>query len=165
MVIPQKETHVKGKVAEMLNFLVVLALYIAFALFFGYNDGKREKTQRNNRIEGVERMTTAEVIQRRRRELGLTLEQVGEAMGVDKSTVRKWEKGIVANMRRDKIARLAEVLQIEPMALIAPEESEAEARLRDWRTSLYIAYERAPEYTRRAICDMLKIEYLETEGE
>lgn len=110
-------------------------------------------------------MTTAEVIQRRRKELGLTLEQVGEAMGVDKSTVRKWEKGIVANMRRDKIAKLAEVLQIEPMALVAPEESEAEARLRDWRTSLYTAYENAPEYTRRAICDMLKIEYLETEGE
>lgn len=113
-------------------------------------------------------MTTAEVIRQRRKELGLTLEQVGEAMGVGKSTVRKWETGIVANMRRDKIAKLAEVLQLEPIELIAPDETEAEAQQRDWRAQLYSAYAVAPDYIQRSICDMLKIEYLppkETEEE
>lgn len=33
-----------------------------------------------------------------REEHGLTLEQVGEAVGVGKSTVRKWETGIIANI-------------------------------------------------------------------
>lgn len=50
----------------------------------------------------------------RRKQLGLTLEDVGKAVGVTKSTVRKWETGLIANMRRDKIQKLAEVLQISP---------------------------------------------------
>lgn len=45
---------------------------------------------------------------------GLTLEEVGKAVGVGKSTVRKWETGAIANMRRDKIAALAAVLDTTP---------------------------------------------------
>jgi len=59
------------------------------------------------------------IIKNRRGELGLTLEQVGKAVGVGKSTVKKWESGFIANMRRDKIAKLAEVLQIDPFVLIS----------------------------------------------
>ena len=54
----------------------------------------------------------------RRKELGLTLEQVGDAVGVGKSTVRKWENGIIKNMGRDKIAALASVLQMNPVDLV-----------------------------------------------
>lgn len=50
----------------------------------------------------------------RRQQLGLTLEEVGTAVGVTKSTVRKWETGTIANMRRDKIQKLSEILQISP---------------------------------------------------
>ena len=42
----------------------------------------------------------------RRKELGFTLEEVGEACGVGKSTVRKWENGMIKNMKRDKIVLL-----------------------------------------------------------
>ena len=41
-------------------------------------------------------------IKSRRLELGLTLEQVGQKVGVGKSTVRKWETGDIENMKRDK---------------------------------------------------------------
>ncbi len=113
-------------------------------------------------------MTTGEVIRHRRKELGLTLEQIGDAMGVNKSTIHKWENGIVENMRRDKIGMLADILQIEPIMLISPDEAEAKMRLQDWKASMFAAYKSAPEYTQRAICDMLKIEYFhiqeETEG-
>jgi len=54
----------------------------------------------------------------RRKELGLTLEQVGNAVGVGKSTVRRWENGMIKNMGRDKIAALARVLQINPVELV-----------------------------------------------
>lgn len=57
-------------------------------------------------------------IKARRKELGLTLEEVGNIVGVGKSTVRKWETGDIANMRRDKIARLAVALQVSPSELI-----------------------------------------------
>lgn len=57
-------------------------------------------------------------IKSRRKELGLTLEQVGDMVGVGKSTVRKWEQGMIENMRRDKISLLASALKISPLLLI-----------------------------------------------
>ncbi|MBE5801103.1 MAG: LexA family transcriptional regulator [Clostridiales bacterium] len=57
----------------------------------------------------------------------LTLEEVGNKVGVGKSTVRKWESGQIANMRRDKIAKLAEALNTTPAYLMGWEESSAPA--------------------------------------
>ena len=65
----------------------------------------------------------AKKIYDRRKELGLTLEQVGEAVGVGKSTVRKWENGMIKNMGRDKIAKLARILQMDPVELVPAPES------------------------------------------
>ncbi len=55
----------------------------------------------------------------------LTLEQVGDIVGVGKSTVRKWETGEIANMRRDKIASLAKALHTTPAYLMGWEETTA----------------------------------------
>ena len=60
----------------------------------------------------------ANKIKARRMELGLTLEDVAQAVGVGRSTVRKWETGMIKNMGRDKIAALAKVLQISPVELV-----------------------------------------------
>ena len=57
-------------------------------------------------------------IQERRKELGLTLEDVGQAVGVGRSTVQRWESGLIKNMGRDKIAALAKVLQMNPVELV-----------------------------------------------
>jgi len=54
------------------------------------------------------------IIKELRLKRGLTLEQVGDYVGVGKSTVRKWENGMIENMRRDKIAKLAEILGTTP---------------------------------------------------
>ena len=59
-----------------------------------------------------------ELIEKRRKELGLTLEEVGNYVGVGKSTVKKWETGYISNMRRDKISLLSKILQISPTELI-----------------------------------------------
>lgn len=48
----------------------------------------------------------------------LTLEQVANQVGVGKSTVRKWETGMIANMRRDKISSLAMALHTSPAYLM-----------------------------------------------
>ena len=47
-----------------------------------------------------------------RESLKLTLEDVGNYVGVGKSTVRKWENGMINNMGRDKILKYAKILQI-----------------------------------------------------
>ena len=71
-------------------------------------------------------MTVGEIIYSRRKELGLTLEEIGNATGVSKSTVKKWENGFIANMRRDKIEKLAKVLQISPIALLGIDDDYAQ---------------------------------------
>lgn len=63
-------------------------------------------------------MKTNEFMAIRRKELGLTLEEVAQRCGVGKSTVRKWEKGLIKNMGRDKIDLLASVLQVSPVLLL-----------------------------------------------
>ena len=63
-------------------------------------------------------MTIGEKISARRKELKLTLEDVGNAVGVGKSTVKKWETGYIANMRRDKISLLAKILQMNPSEFV-----------------------------------------------
>ena len=56
----------------------------------------------------------------------LTLEQVANQVGVGKSTVRKWETGMIANMRRDKIAALAKALHTTPAYLMGWTDEQAQ---------------------------------------
>jgi transcriptional regulator with XRE-family HTH domain len=68
----------------------------------------------------------AQKIKELRQERGLTLEQVANVVGVGKSTVRKWETGMIANMRRDKIAALAQALGTTPAYLMGWEDEDEE---------------------------------------
>jgi len=81
-------------------------------------------------------MDIKDIIKPRRIQLGLTLEEVGNAVGVSKTTVQRWESGNISNLRRDKIAKLAEVLKLNPISLVGVEEEkapEAEASKADER--------------------------------
>ena len=59
----------------------------------------------------------------RRKELGLTLEEVGAACGVGKSTVRKWENGMIKNMGRYKIVLVAKILKLPPVCFVPSDSS------------------------------------------
>lgn len=63
-------------------------------------------------------MTVGERIKSLREQQGMTLEDLGNKVGVGKSTVRKWENGMIENMRRDKIAKLAAALGVTPLYLM-----------------------------------------------
>lgn len=58
------------------------------------------------------------LLKERRLELGLTMLQVANAVGVSEATVSRWESGNIANMRRDRIAKLAKILQLRPSAIM-----------------------------------------------
>lgn len=64
-----------------------------------------------------ERNTIGARIHTLRKRLGLTLEEVGNAVGVGKSTVRKWEQGMIASIGSDKITALAQALRTTPAHL------------------------------------------------
>ena len=61
-------------------------------------------------------------IKTRRKELGITLEDIGNYVGVSKGTVQRWETGGISNMRRDRIKKLSEILKISPDMLLGDAE-------------------------------------------
>lgn len=64
-------------------------------------------------------------LKKRRLELGLTLKDVGNLVGVSKSTVMKWETGFIENMRRDNVALLAKALRVSPLWIMGMDEPES----------------------------------------
>lgn len=76
-------------------------------------------------------MDIGEKIKMLREKNNLTLEEVGKAVGVGKSTVRKWETGMIVNMRRDKIAALALALHTTPAYLMGWEEESTQEQKKE----------------------------------
>ena len=67
------------------------------------------------------------VLKQRRKELGLTLAQIADKMDVAEATVQRWESGNIKSIRHEKIAKLAEVLQVNPASLMGWEDSQKAA--------------------------------------
>lgn len=68
-------------------------------------------------------MEINEKLKNRRKDLGLTMLEVAQKVGVSEATVSRWESGDIANMRRDKIVLLANALNVPPSFIM---ESESE---------------------------------------
>lgn len=66
-------------------------------------------------------MTIGEMLKERRLSLGLTLEQVGEHLGVNKATVQRYETGDL-DIRRTTAIKLAEIYSTTPAAIMGWEE-------------------------------------------
>lgn len=75
-----------------------------------------------------------------RKERNMTLEDVAKIVGVGKSTVRKWETGMIENMKRDKIAALAKALGTTPISLMGwdVEVREKEQQKNDAQTDIVV---------------------------
>ena len=103
-------------------------------------------------------MEFGKMIRDRRHEVGLTLEEVGNIVGVGKSTVRKWEAGTIRNLRRDKIALLAKALQLEPVDLIDIDDypEEKQLVLAPDEISVVLAYRAADDRARADALNTLK---------
>lgn len=86
-------------------------------------------------------MNVGNLIKNKRKELNLTLEDLGNLVGVGKSTVRKWENGMIENMGRDKIALLSKALNISPLTLLDLDEDIYKSSNIDFtRVPLYEAF-------------------------
>ena len=101
-------------------------------------------------------------IKRLRLEKEMTLEQVANIVGVGKSTVRKWETGMIANMGRDKIALLATALGTTPAYLMGWEEksnlknSPDEPKLTEGEKMLLELFRQIPEDAQRMYLEVLR---------
>lgn len=104
----------------------------------------------------------ARKIQELRQDRGLTLEQVATVVGVGKSTVRKWETGMIANMKRDKIAALAKALGTTPAYLMGWEEADKEKetpdeiKLTEGEQALLELFRLIPEQNQAMVLEMIR---------
>ena len=93
----------------------------------------------------------------------MTLEEVATIVGVGKSTVRKWETGMIANMKRDKIALLAKALDTTPAYLMGwKEETEhllpsKTLVLSEGEEKLVELFRLVPEEQQVMVLDMIRV--------
>ena len=94
-----------------------------------------------------------------RAERGMTLEQVAQIVGVGKSTVRKWETGTIANMRRDKIDKLATALGTSPAYLMGWNKTipTDEPKLTDGEKALIDLFRQIPENKQSVVLEMIRL--------
>lgn len=67
-------------------------------------------------------MEIRERIRYYRRKCGLSMEALGEALGVSRQTVHRYESGVIENIPRAKIARMAELFGITSAVLLGFED-------------------------------------------
>lgn len=109
-------------------------------------------------------MTLPEKIRLLRKQRNMTYEEIGNIVGVGKSTVRKWENGLIKNMRRDKIKALAYALGTTPGYLMGWDETETpvassskgDADLSSHEHTVITAYREQPEM-QPAVCRILNV--------
>ena len=65
---------------------------------------------------------TGERIKKLRKEKGLTQQQLGEMLGVQKSAIAKYENGRVPNLKKETLSRLAEIFNVTPNYLLGIDE-------------------------------------------
>lgn len=150
-------TSVDSSVKIFFVFLDTFCSFAKFMLRLRHNNG-------NMGLKGVVAMSEnsmARKIKELRLARGLTLEQVATIVGVGKSTVRKWETGMIANMRRDKIAALAKALGVTPEYLMGWEEqkeiSPAKPELSEGEKMMLELFRKIPEDRQPEALELLRV--------
>ena len=68
-------------------------------------------------------MKIGEKIKRLRLEKGMTQEELGKKVGVQKAAINKYELGIVVNLKKEMISQLARALDVNPVWLMDDDET------------------------------------------
>lgn len=98
-------------------------------------------------------MNISNLIKTRRNELGLTMKAVAEFVGVSEGTISRWESGEIKNMKRNKIAKLSQILKISPLELMGEFETKS-SEYTEHEKRLIEAYRNANPITKQNI-DMI----------
>jgi transcriptional regulator with XRE-family HTH domain len=94
-------------------------------------------------------MQTGEIIKKLRKDHGLTQEQLGEIVGVQKSAIAKYERGAVVNLKRETIQKLADYFGVRPSYIMGL--TDEPLSLSDEEVRLVIAYRRADSSAQKIV--------------
>lgn len=70
-------------------------------------------------------MTLGEKIRFRRTELGMTMEDLGNAIGVQRSAINKYEKGTISDLKLSTIESLSKALDVSVFYLLNDDPADA----------------------------------------
>ena len=71
-------------------------------------------------------MTMGERIKELRLQHGMTLEELGKALGVQKTAIRKYEIGTVENIPRASIIKMSQIFGVSPSYILCMDEETSE---------------------------------------
>lgn len=57
-------------------------------------------------------------MQRRRRDLNITQDQMAEILGYEKNTISRWENGKVTKIKKEILLKIAEILKVDLMDIL-----------------------------------------------
>ena len=63
-------------------------------------------------------MGLSKILKTRRKELGLTLLEIANRIGVTEATVQRWESGEIKTLRQGRICKLAGIVEVSPAQLM-----------------------------------------------
>lgn len=69
------------------------------------------------------RMPQARLIKEKRLEMGMTMKQLGQKVGVTTATVSRWESGEISALKAETIRKVADALHISPLVFIGEDMS------------------------------------------
>jgi len=108
-------------------------------------------------------MNMSDRIKERRMAMGMTQEELGEKLGLQKSAIAKYENGRVENVKRTVIMQMAEVLECAPSYLLGFDAEYSRSDLKEIVVSdpndirLLNAYHNASEDVKAGIRSILGI--------
>lgn len=104
-------------------------------------------------------MTMAETIRMLRTQRGVTQEELGNIIGVQKSAIRKYESGLVENIPRSSIKKMADFFGVSPSYLMGwdePKEAPGEDTLSEGEKMLIDLFRQIPPDQQAVVLAMIR---------
>ena len=101
-------------------------------------------------------MTTGERIRQLRIDHQMTQEELGAKVGVQKAAIYKYENGLVVNLKRSVIEKLALALDTTPTYLMGMEDNNVSDSLSSERTAILTMLREAEARDQARISEMIK---------
>ena len=104
-------------------------------------------------------MNVGEKIKNARLTKGMTQEELGEILGVQKSAIAKYESGRVVNIKRSTLKKISDVLGIPPHELIFENKIpfHDNLKLTEGEEMLLDLFRRVPEDKQQLVLQMIRV--------